>query len=668
MAARDQALAPFTPENIPDELKARKRWAPWEAIWSERRRKYDNLPRRPDGYGLSTARPERWFSFQVALDARVGNPKRFAGVGYVLHLDDGVIGIDLDNCVHGGQIDDWALEIVRELNSYTELSPSGGGLRIWINGSCPNDWTNHERGIEVYSGHEPRFLTVTGQRLGFAPAALASPDPAILAAITAKHARERSAEVVDIVMPELLDELALPDVADLEVPYQVKDLLAGQSAAGDRSRALAHAAVALYSAGHNDAEVFSILVNNPYTFQIALDHRNQDSDRAQFYIWRHHCCKGKSKASSKVASDFEDDSRTTLPTNDRLTTDPANLVDSANLAPVAKRERFAALSIDEFLNAPPIRWLVKRVIPQAEIGVVYGASGSGKSFFLLDLCMAVALGKPWRGLRVKQGTVVYICAEGAGGFRLRVEAYRRYHGVEGDIPFLVIPASPSFMEKGDIKELVAALRKVPSIAMIVVDTWSQVTAGADENSGQDMGRALVHCRAIHDATGAMVMVAAHTGKDESRGQRGWGGVKGFLDTEIYIERSDDYRQASVTKLKDGEGEREEYPFKLTSVVLGHDEDGDDVTSCVLSESSKVSKAQRRAQPKGDIQRIVLRVAVALTDLAGEVSTQDLIDSAVNELPREEAKKDSRKYVVTRAMESLVSANLLSTAGGKVHVL
>mgnify|MGYP003346413027 CR=1 FL=1 len=108
--------------------------------------------------------------------------------------------------------------------------------------------------------------------------------------------------------------------------------------------------------------------------------------------------------------------------------------------------------------------------------------------------------------------------------------------------------------------------------VVIVDTWAQTTPGANENSGEDMGKALAHCKGIHRATGAMVMLVHHSGKDASRGARGWSGLRAAADVELEVVRADEARSLTVTKLKDGE-DGAEFAFRLESVVLGLDEDG-----------------------------------------------------------------------------------------------
>jgi hypothetical protein len=652
---------PFKGENIPDTLKANARWAPWKQVWNEKRQKFDKIPHQAKApyYGLSTAKPERWYSYEQALQAFQANPQLFAGVGYVMTGPHGVVGVDLDDCVHDNAIADWALDVIKELASYTELSPSGKGLRILAAGAIANDWTNHDVGIEVYGGNEPRFLTVTGQRLKMSVHDVATPPAAVFNALDAQYAKTKStATIISLHLPELVDELLLPDLADLGLPYQATDFLADGTHRGDRSRELFATAVSLYAAGLTDDQVLSILVSNPHAFDVAMDHRRYDHDRALMYLWVEHCQKAKGRATSKAAvlDDFDNISAT------------APAAEPGAPSKVAKALRFAFSQAADYLNRKPVRWLIKKVLPHGDVGAIFGESGAGKSFFALDLIMAIAAGQQWRGHEVSQGTVAYVCAEGAGGFTTRLRAYAEHHGLDlAAVPLHVLGDAPNFLEKTDIKDLIAAAQALGAVNTIVVDTLAQVTAGGNENSGEDMGRALAHCKALGRATGAMVLLVAHSGKDSARGLRGWSGIKGALDVEILVERSDKYRSTTITKMKDGEGEGEEFAFSLHSVTVGQDEDGDDVTSCVVQHGQSVPRAERKAEPKGAWQQVVMRQAVALTDLPGTVTTSQLIDAAVAEMPLEDGKKDRRRFLVLRAMEALVASNRLSTTGGAVEV-
>lgn len=650
-------------DGVPEALRSLPRWACWRAEWNAKRGKWDKIPCHPSGYGLSTKRPDAWVSFDAALKAYQAAPQRFAGVGYLMTGEHGLVGVDLDRCVDAqGQIAPWAQAIIDQVGSYAERSPYNGG-RVFARAELPFDWTNHEQGIEVYAGHTPRFLTVTGHRL--ADTDIEPAREGVLDDLTRRYAREREqATVISLSMPDLVDELALPELAALDLPPRTRDFLADGTTGVDRSRGLFTAAVDLFRAGLDQAAVLSLLSANPHAMAIALDHRRQDHDRALMYLWVEHTQKAQARAAASrvaTADDFED-----------VAPPAAGSAGAAGAAgaptPAPARPRFTFDQAAAYTQRAPLSWLIKGVLPAADVGTVYGESGAGKSFFALDLCMAVARGQPWRGHAVRQGTVAYVVAEGAGGFTLRLRAFAEYHGVDlATVPLWVLGDQPNLLEKLDVKDLLAALRMIPGLSLVVVDTLAQTTPGANENSGEDMGRALAHCRALRRGTGAMVLLVAHAGKDTSKGVRGWSGIRGAMDVEIVVERADKHRAATITKMKDGTGEGDEFGFGLTSVTLGQDEDGEDITSVVVTPAEGAA-TRVKAGPKGAVQQLVLRTARGMLDLAGELAVMDLIGATVNEMPQEEGKRDKRREHAMRALEALVGAGTLSTTGGRVTVL
>ncbi len=681
-------LRPFNGDNIPDTLKANARWAPWRAIWNEKRQKFDKIPAHAKApfYGISTAKPERWYSYEQALKAYQDNPTLFAGVGYVMTGQHDVVGIDLDRCVADNTIAPWAQDVIDRLASYTELSPSGNGLRILIKGEIPNDWTNHEVGIEVYGGHEPRFLTVTGQRLKVSPLEVLRPEQATLLALSDRYAKTKTtATIISLELPDILDELVLPALQDLDIGYVARDFLTEGTHRGDRSRELFATAVALYNAGLPDDEVFSLLALNPFAFEVALDHRRQDSDRALMYLWVEHCQKGKAKSKSTpvaTLADFEN-----LAPNSPLAlaecAQPAteNIADDFDVVkdvspvhtPVPPKHRFAFTPGEAFFdpNIPATKWTIKRLLPETGLGMVFGPSMSGKTFFVLDLAMSVALGREWRGHKVHPGQVAYICAEGGTGFRKRGLAYLNYHGLErSGLPMHLLADAPNLLERGDVKDLIVSLKSIKDLKLVVVDTLAQTTPGANENASEDMGRAMAHCNKIVAATGALVLLVGHTGKDEGRGHRGWSGMPAAFDVSIQLERNGDYRAATIVKMKDGEGEGTKYPFHLGDVVLGQDEDMEPVTSCVALPGAKVGA---EVPDDGDDltgnQRQVLQAARDLTDLSGAATPADVRNAAKDGMPKPaRGKQDNRGRDAKRAYDALIALGRLAEDGGCVQIV
>lgn len=675
-------IRPFNGENIPDSLKANPRWAPWRAVWNVKRQKFDKIPAhaKPPYHGISTAKPDRWSTYDVALKAYTDNPGVFGGLGYVMTTPHGVVGIDLDNCVEDNTIAPWAQEVIDRLASYTELSPSGNGLRILVEGTIPHDWTNHDVGIEVYGGHEPRFLTITGQRLRVSPHVVQACAPDVLEGLTAQYAKVKTAATaITLELPDILDSDEISGLDELGLHYAARDFLTDGSHRGDRSRELFATAVALYNAGLTDEEVFSLLALNPFAFEVALDHRRQDSDRALMYLWVEHCQKGKAK-STPVASlaDFENLAPAQPVPDDQPAelagdADDFDVVDEGVISvhtPAAPKHRFAFTPGEEFFD-PSIeatRWTIKRLLPETGLGMVFGPSMSGKTFFALDLAMSVALGREWRGQKVNQGQVAYICAEGGTGFRKRGAAYMQYHGIErSGLPMHLLADAPSLLERGDVKDLIVSLRSIKGLKLVVMDTLAQMTPGANENASEDMGRAMNHCNKIVAATGALVLLVGHTGKDEGRGHRGWSGMPAAFDVSIQLERNGDYRAATIVKMKDGEGEGRVYPFHLTGVELGRDEDNEAVTSCVALPGGKEG-IEAPDDDLTDNQRRVLQAVRDVADLCGEADLVDVRNAAKDSMPKPgKGKQDNRMRDVDRAYKNLIATKRLLEDSGSVQI-
>ena len=87
----------------------------------------------------------------------------YDGIGFEFN-NNGIVGIDLDHVVlEDGSLSDKAVEIVTILDSYTEYSPSGKGLHIFVKGDIPVDGRKKSF-IEMYKAK--RYFTMTGKAYG----------------------------------------------------------------------------------------------------------------------------------------------------------------------------------------------------------------------------------------------------------------------------------------------------------------------------------------------------------------------------------------------------------------------------------------------------------------------------------------------------------------------
>lgn len=444
---------------------------------------------------------------------------------------------------------------------------------------------------------------------------------------------------------------AIPNSATQELPYDDwrNVCFAAHSAAGDAALPLVHefsARSSKYDPDFLDNRVWPYINSErPTTITV----------RSLYALASQH-----GWVDPTIADDFQ---VTLPPSNDTLTP-------TAGQSQSGGGTRYQPLTIGDFTMTENPDWIVKDVLAQGALAMIFGESGSGKSFWALDLACAIARGGEWCGKKVKQGRVAYLVAEGAAGFRKRVRAYVETNDAWGvDMGF--ITDTLRLNEASDVKALIASLTNFGPLSVIFLDTLAAVTPGTNENSGEDMGAVLYHCEQINRVTGALVVLIHHSGKDSTKGARGWSGVRAAVDTEIEITRCDDDRSAQVTKSKDGV-DSIELPFKLRQVTVGHDEDGEPITSCVVDHVATRSQVDRgRRVKKGVVEKLVQRAALDLAALDGsDLTVSQVIDHAVNQMPFDagSGKRDRRREVVLRALEMLAGRGILQVDGGRVTVV
>ena len=331
-----------------------------------------------------------------------------------------------------------------------------------------------------------------------------------------------------------------------------------------------------------------------------------------------------------------------------------------------KPPRFEIVSLTDFSAGSPPEWIVKHWIARAGLGIIYGESGAGKSFIMLDLAMHIATGRPWNAKRVRQGRVVYICAEGQAGFRNRVRAYCQQHEIDpATVQIGVISDVPNLLLQ-DHQLLSERVNAWGGADVVIIDTLAQTTPGSNENSSEDMGKALSHIRAMHSATGAMMLLVHHAGKDLTRGARGWSGIKAAADSEIEITRDGDQRQVRVSKQKDGEDGLGLH-FVLREVALGFDSDGDAITSCIVEYVDPPAQGKAR-EPGGTWPVMVWRAVLEMHELTGDGADREaVLQRAIDQMPRD-PDKDRRRENARRALEGLVKGEWVRMDGEQVCVM
>ena len=171
-------------DGIPQDLRNRNIWVGWrgvERINKKGETRLDKVPYmcRDSSRRASSTDPSTWCSYEACKTACELFPESYHGPGIALKA--GLLGVDLDHCrdPRTGIVEDWAWEVVQLLSSYTEISPSGTGLKILLYadftalanalniaiGDMRNRTDFHDGVIEVYDASSPRYFTITGVRL-----------------------------------------------------------------------------------------------------------------------------------------------------------------------------------------------------------------------------------------------------------------------------------------------------------------------------------------------------------------------------------------------------------------------------------------------------------------------------------------------------------------------
>lgn len=185
--------------------------------------------------------------------------------------------------------------------------------------------------------------------------------------------------------------------------------------------------------------------------------------------------------------------------------------------------------------------LVKGLINCSSVLAFYGQANVGKSFLAIELGRCVAMGAPFAGRATERGAVLYFGLEAPQGLRRRFAVIRKHKTGGAEIPMSLFSGSINILEgEADValivEEIEAAEKKygIP-VKLIILDTLTKATLGAQLNDDRDMSVALKRAETIKDATGVCVGVVHHAGKDLSKGMKGSTAIRESVDTALSIE-------------------------------------------------------------------------------------------------------------------------------------
>lgn len=577
-----QTVSPQTNQlaNLPASLRALPQWC--LTVGSTK----DKAPRSINGKLVSVTDRENWTDFETAC--RVAGELGWM-VGFVLTADDPFTCIDMDVKPDTSPADLARFgKIADAFDSFTEQSRSGQGLHVWVEGNigrgCRRD------GVEVYS--QERFIICTGNVLRDRPI---SCRPSVLGQLVSEM-RSDTLEMIEMTGDNCPD-FALADRTALD-EGELGRLFRGEGW-DERFPSQSEADLALVKLllpqSDSPGECWE-------TFKLSALGKRDKANRPDYKR------RTLSLAAQHVANDASQVQHGKA------------LADALFWKPTEDSRHYRLLRDKDLERQPRLRWLVKWIVPDSGIGAIYGDSGTFKSFLTLDLLAHIANGREWFGQRVRSAPAVYVPFEGQGGIPNRVKAWRlaqtQARLPDGEMAFApaeevqsniaVIIDQLNLRERADRDKLVVTLTENGlASGVLCIDTLAHASAGIDENSSE-MSEMIAVFRELQQRLGGVILLIHHSGKDASRGMRGWSGLHAAMDFVIECERdkkaSVREAQFTMTKVKDGSDGRF-FRFEAVQVALGVDQDGDTETSLTINPTGgQTDRSIDKSKPNAEQDR------------------------------------------------------------------
>lgn len=505
-------------EFLPAELREGNFFVCWK--YEQREGKLTKPPVNPHTGGLaSSTNPADWAPYPLALDAV--DAHRCEGIGRVVTADQGLVGIDLDHCRNKqtGQLDAHAASIVRRLRSYTEITPSGEGVRIWVRGKKPGGRCRKE-GVEIYDRN--RYFTLTGEHVRGTPRTVESRQAELDSLCRELFPENKSSTHDDDGAGNpIADEELIPRMFASKNGQEILALWEGSTAAyaDDDSRADAALCAHLAFWTGKNAERMDRLFRQSKLMRPKWDTRRGASTYGADTIAH--------------AIEFQSD--------DVYTPGPA----PPKPAP-APKNFLKAVSVPELiqLDVPEREMILDPFLPTQGLAMLYSKRGVGKTFISLGISLAVAIGSRFlRWTAPVPRRVLYVDGEmPLSALKQRVMDI----GAGFDLPLppenLKI-ITPDLQNERGLPDLSTICGQdeieehLEGVNLLVLDNLSALVRAVKENEGE--GWLPVQDWALGlRRRGIAVLFVHHAGKDKN--QRGTSRREDLLDSVVTLKHPSDY--------------------------------------------------------------------------------------------------------------------------------
>jgi hypothetical protein len=476
-----------------DDMRDLRQWVVWRS--EERGGKPTKVPYSPiTDQRASSTNPKNWASYQKAVRAR--KEHSYDGIGFVFTAEDELCGVDLDGCLDPktGELEGWARQIVEELDSYTEISPSGTGLHILLRATLP-EGRNRKGRFEAYD--KGRYFTVSGKHLAGTPQTIEDRQVELQGVVgrvfgeISDNGSEERAEAPEQPQNGLPDDVLIRKAQAASNGERFSRLWAGDAADyGSKSEAdLALCGMLAFWTG-GDAAMIDTLFRQSGLFRKKWD-RKDYRDRTIAEALR-----GK--------TEFYE-----VPKTVKLEDGTERRMEEL------RPEEIGKLLSD--VEPEKVSWLWPSWLALGKLALVDGDPGLGKSAMTLDLAARVSAGRVFpNGAECEPAGVVLLSAEdghadtirprldAAGADTSKILSLATVLDEDGHDRLLSIPEDLGLIEKG--------IRRVGARLVVVDPLMAFLSSNTNSHRDQDVRRALAPLAGLAERTGAAVLVVRHLNK------------------------------------------------------------------------------------------------------------------------------------------------------------
>jgi len=238
----------------------------------------------------------------------------------------------------------------------------------------------------------------------------------------------------------------------------------------------------------------------------------------------------------------------------------------------------------------PNHWIIKGIIEVGSFSMIYGDSGTYKTFFAIAMAASIGLGRDFYGHRAKRGAIYYLAAEGCAGLTRRFRGWGQENAVLFDAPIYRYTTPPDLLNAATVllNALEDAIEMESALPLLVIiDTWHRALNGDDSDTASASAGLAVLDKIRAKFPGLAVLIIHHTGHANKDRARGASLIHAACDSEFRLEKSGGKIIFINTKNKEA-GLLPPLAFKPRKVNLiaddgsdMRDEDGEIETSIVL---------------------------------------------------------------------------------------